>query len=332
MQEYNIEVKNSLPILEDLIESVRNFSDSENTYLRVKYDHETSNDGILKNSYGINEEELPEFLNKLGIRSLTLNSSFNDTATFNYTFNLTNGDSHKSQWHEVKSEQLIADLKEFFQHCRTIAFDDWANVTNSSDLWYGLLLDVIRPLKKTDLDFIFYLGDPAKRLSFQVDEILDIMSEFSKHGRVTFCLDENEAVNLWMILNGEHPDNTFKNYTASDLKRKYFSIFRTMSVDRLVIYSANEAILYSNDQQFVMTRKVVDQSIELAKDARDTYMAGFAIGLLQQLPIQHCILLGLIVFGAQGEYKKNLDQTALIAYIERWISDLEKPDVINLYQ
>lgn len=332
MQVYNIEVKNSLPVLTDLIETIRNFSDSENIYLSCKRDNEARKPGIQKNSYGINEAPLPDFLSKLGIRSLTLDSSYGGKEIYNYTLTIAEGEGNKSQWREIKSDQLIADLRELFQHCRTIAFDDWADVANSSDLWDGLLSDVIRPLKKTDLDFIFYLGDPAKRLSFQVDEILDIISEFSKHGRVTFCLDENEAVKLWMVLNGEHPDTTFKNYTPGELKRKYFSIFRTMSIDRLLIYSVNDAILFSNDQQFVLTRKIVDYSIEIAKDARDNFVAGFTIGLLQQLEIQHCIALGLIVFGAYGEYKTCPDQAALIAYIERWIADLEKPDAINLYQ
>ena len=330
MQEYNIEVKNSLPVLTDLIETIRNFNDSENIYLRCKYE-ETQKPGIQKNPCGIKEAALPDFLAMLGIRSITLSSAYDNKEIYNYSLNVPEED-RKIQWHEIKSDRLIGDLKDLFRNCRTIAFDDWANVANSYDLWDGLLYDVIRPLQKTDLEFIFYLGDPAKKLSFQVDEILDIISEFSKHGRVTFCLDENEAVNLWMVLNGEHPDTTFKNYTAGELKRKYFSIFRTMSVDRLLIYSVNDAILYSNDQQFVMTRKLVDQSIEIAQDARDNYVAGFTIGLLQKLQIEHCIALGLIVFGAQGEYKRDPDQAALLAYIESWIADLEKPDAINLYQ
>lgn len=332
MQAYNIEVKNSLPVLTDLIETIPNFKDSENIYLSCKNNNDSSKRGIQKNSCGINEAALPKFLNTFGIRSLTLDSTYDDNKIYNYTFNVAEEDSDKSQWREIKSDQLIADLKGLFQHCRTIAFDDWANVANSSDLWVGLLSDVIRPLKKADLDFIFYLGDPAKRLTFQVDEILDIISEFSKHGRVTFCLDENEAVKLWMVLNGEHPDISFKNFTESELKRKYFSIFRTMSIDRLLIYSVNDAILYSNDQQFVLTRRIVDHNIEIAEDARDNFVAGFTIGLLQRLEIQHCIALGLIVFGAYGEYKTSPDQSALLAYIKRWIRDMDKPDTINLYQ
>jgi hypothetical protein len=99
-----------------------------------------------------------------------------------------------------------------------------------------------------------------------------------------------------------------------------------------LIYSADDAILYSEEQQFVLLRKIVDHRIEIGKYARDNFIAGFSIGLLLNLDISHCIALGLIVFGAYGENTETPDQSALLAYIERWIADLDKPESINLYQ
>ncbi|HZX57286.1 MAG TPA: hypothetical protein VFE54_01115 [Mucilaginibacter sp.] len=332
MQVYNVEVENALPILTDLVEAIRNFNDSQNIYLSRTYNSSMPEPGILKKAFGIKEAKLPEFLSNLGVRSLTLSSPYAEGALSHYTFDIEESSNKGSRWSEIKSEKLVTDLSELFRDCRTIAFDDWTNVTNSSDLWSGLLSDVIRPLRKNDLDFIFYLGDPAKRLFYEVDEILDIIGEFSKHGRVTFCLDESEAVKLWMVLNGEHPDDTSKTFTPGDLKRKYFSIFRTMAVDQLLIYSANDALVYSEEQQFTLTRKVVDHNLDVAKDARDNFVAGFTVGLILQLNIKYCIALGLIVFGSCGENNSNPDKDDLLAYIEKWIIDLNNDDGISLYQ
>ena len=332
MQVYNIEIENVLPILTDLAEAIRNFNDPQNIYLSRTYNSSTPESGILKKAFGIKETKLPEFLTNLGVRSLTLSSPYAEDAVSRCVFDVEEGSDKRDRWAEIKSEKLIADLSELFRACRTIAFDDWANVANSSDLWNGLLSDVIRPLQKKDLDFIFYLGDPAEKLSFQVDEILDIISEFSKHGRVTFCLDESEAVKLWMVLNGERPDATLKAFEPGDLKRKYFSIFRTMTVSQLLIYSENDALVYSEDEQFVLTRKVVDHNIEVATDARDNFIAGFTVGLILQLDIKYCIALGLIVFGSHGENNSNPDKENLLAYIEKWIVDISKDASISLYQ
>jgi hypothetical protein len=332
MQVYDIEIKNVLPILTDTAEAIRTFNDSQNIYLSRTYDSSIPDSGILKKAFGIKEARLPEFLTSLGVRSLTLSSPYTEDALSGYTFDMEEGGHRENRWSEIKSEKLVTDLSKLFQTCRTIAFDDWTNVTNSSDLWAGLLSDVIRPLLKKDLDFIFYLGDPTEKLFFQVDEILDIINEFSKHGHVTFCLDESEAVKLWMVLNGEHPDSTLKTFTPGDLKRKYFSIFRTMAVGQLLIYSANDALVYSEEQQFMLTRKVVDQKIEIAENARDNFVAGFAVGLILQLDIKYCIALGLIVFGSHGENNSNPDKDDLLAYIEKWIVDLNNEDIISLYE
>ena len=42
------------------------------------------------------------------------------------------------------------------------------------------------------------------------------------------------------------------------------------------IWTTNDALVYSEDQQFILTRKVVDYYIVIAKDARDNFIAGFA--------------------------------------------------------
>jgi len=332
MQVYDIEIENVLPILTDLVEAVKNFNDPQNIYLSRTYDSSSSEPGILNRAFGIKEAKLPDFLTNIGVRSLTLNAPYAEEALSRCVFDVELAGNKRDRWSAIKSEKLVADLSEVFRTCSTIAFDDWTNVANSSDLWNGLLSDVIRPLLKKDLDFIFYLGDSAEKLSFEVDEILDIISEFSKHGRVTFCLDESEAVKLWKVLNGERPDYTSDTFTPGDLKRKYLSIYRTMTVDRLLIYSANDALVYSKDQQFVLTRKVVDHNVEVAKDARDNFISGFAIGLMLQLDIKYCIALGLIVFGARGENNSNPDKDNLLAYIEKWIADLNIDDSISLYQ
>lgn len=332
MQPYNIEIKNVLPILTDVAEAIRIFDDSRNIYLSRTYDSSTPNSGILKKGFGIKEGKLPEFLTMLGVRSLTSSSRDAGDEFPQLTLDIDKERQKGNRWPELRSEKLIADLSKMFRTCRTIAFDDWANVANYSDLWRGLLSDVIRPLMKKDLDFIFYLGDPAEKLFFQVDEVLDLISDFSKQGRVTFCLDESEAVKLWMVLNGEHPDSVSKTYTPGDLKRKYFSIYRTMAVSQLLIYSANDAIVYSEEQQFILTRTVVDHDIEVAQNARDNFVAGFTIGLILQLDIKYCIALGLIVFGSCGENNSNPDRDDLLAYIEKWITSLNNEDIISLYQ
>lgn len=335
MVTYNMEIKNTGPILADLLTAIHSFNAEEHVYVSSGIFEEQLVPSASRSSlsaFGIKESSLPGILNILGIRSLTLNSIHNleMLAQLNVTAPAAVMEKHLREF--FKDDEVIKDLQSIFNNCRTIAFDDWATLTGASVLWDGLLTDVIKPLGKTDLEFIFYLGDPMKKLSFEVDEVLDIISAFSQHGKVTFALDENEAVKLWMVLNGVQPGTQVAEQSSADLKKKYFSIFRTMNIACLLIYSANDAIVYSDDQQFVLSRKKVDESIEIASNARQNFIAGYSIGLLMRLDIAHCIALGLIVFACHGELKSAPERKDLYSYIQSWIQDLQKPEEIQLYQ
>jgi len=335
MVTYNMEIKNTGPILTDLLSAVNGFNAEEHVYVSSRTSGEQSApsaSGSSLSAFGIRDTLLPGILNILGIRSLTLNSANHLETLFRLNVTAPTTATEKALREFFKNDEVIRDLRSIFSNCRTIAFDDWATISGASVLWDGLLRDVIKPLGKTDLEFIFYLGDPAKKFSFEVDEALDIISAFSLHGKVTFALDENEAIGLWMVLNGVQPGTEITEQSSADLKKKYFSIFRTMNITRLLIYSANDAILYADDQQFVLLRKKVDDSIEIASDARQNFIAGYSIGLLMQLDIGHCIALGLIVFGCHGELRSSPERKDLDAYIRSWIRDLEKSEEIQLYQ
>lgn len=328
-----MEIKNPGPILTDLLSAVQSFNAADHVYVTSITSAEQltpASSGSSLSAFDIKESPLPDILNILGIRSLTLNS-VQHLETLS-RLNAAAPATERLVREFFKDGEMIKALQSIFSNCRTIAFDDWATISGASVLWDGLLRDVIRPLGKIDLEFIFYLGDPTKKLSFEVDEALDIISAFSLHGKVTFALDENEAIRLWMILNGVQPGTEIVEQSAADLKKKYISIFRTMNISRLLIYSTNNAILYANDQQFVLSRKKVDHSIEIASDARQNFVAGYSIGVLLQLDIGHCIALGLIVFGAHGELKSSPKRKDLYAYIRNWIQDLEKSAEIQLYQ
>ncbi|MBS1530107.1 MAG: hypothetical protein JSU01_07365 [Bacteroidetes bacterium] len=335
MVTYNMEIKNAGLVLTNLLTAIHSMVADEYLYVSRTTSEERSNHPAVPSSlsaFGIKEWPLPDILSVLGIRSLTFNSMHNLEALSRLDTVAPVTASEKQIEEFFKKDEVITELRSVFANCRIIAFDDWAAVSGASALWDGLLTNVIKPLGKTDMEFIFYLGDPVKKFSFEVDEALDIISAFSTYGKATFALDENEAINLWMILNGVEASTEVAGQFTSNLKKKYFSIFRTMNIARLLVYSANDAVLYADDEQFVLSRKKVDRYMDIAPDARQNFIAGFAIGLLMRLDMAHCIALGLIVFGCCGELKSRPEQKDLISYIEGWILDLQKPESIQLYQ
>jgi hypothetical protein len=335
MEPLNLEMINAGPILTDLQSRIQTFHVSGTVYLSPSRVNNAGNPSVTAlgmDAFGIGEFILPELLQILGIRSLTLSRQHDLTPLANLPIVMTNVASERFLWHYLRNDVVIGELRALFRHCRTIAFDNWSSLIGASDLWNGLLIDVIKPIEKKDVEFIFYLGDPLTKLSFQVDEALDIISDFSLYGQVTFALDEEEASKLWMVLNGVRADTPVAHQIAPDLNRKYLSIFRTMKVTRLLIYSATNAVLFAKQQQFVLARRKVAQTTEMAMNARQNFIAGFSIGLLLQLNMAHCLALGLVVFEILGQHKVHLNKENLLEYIDQWINDLQKPETIYLYQ
>jgi len=283
-------------------------------------------------SLGIREAQLPDTLNMLGIRSLTLSAPHNLDALSKLSLTLPAGQIAERALTFFSSNAVIEELRSLFRDCHTVSFDDWATLHGASALWDGLLTNVIKPLGKSDLEFIFYLGDPERKHSFEVDEAIDIISDFSKHGKVTLALDENEAVKLWMVLNGVDNDTTATRLSLADRKKNYFSLFRTMNLAHLLIWSADDVILFSNEQQFMLSRKHGDLTMEMSPDARQNFIAGYSLGQVMHLDVAHCILLGLVVFASFGKLKKDPEVEDLSKYIQQWIEDLKNSESIHLYQ
>ncbi|NVM67679.1 hypothetical protein FHW88_006007 [Mucilaginibacter sp. SG538B] len=335
MQAFEMEIVNSAPVLSALVETIKQAGKSKNTYLLCEKQRKMTDSKLHKtspNSLGIKELTLPVFFKKLGIKSLMMCNGYDLSSLTKYEFIVLNENKCENSWHDIRNDQLIADLHLLFKKCRAITFNDWTDLVGASGLLTGLFDDVIKPLNKSNLDFIFYLDDPGKTLFYQIDNILQIVSKFGVKGKVTFVLDEFEAVNLWMVLNGEMPNTTFNINTPYGLKKKCFSILRTMNINRLLIYSVNSVILFSEDQQFIFARRDFDQIAEIAADARDKFITGFSFGLLSKLDIQHSIALGLIMLGVQTEMNISPDTAQLLLYIEKWLADQDQNNDKYLYQ
>lgn len=325
MKTDSMNIVNAGPVLDDLLAIIEKNDIPEHIYLS-----RTAVAGH-RNALGIIEETMPEILQLIGIRSLIVNSSYDLAPLRALRIDIPDTAKEEYIWPYIRKDEVISELQLLFRHCRTVGFDNWADIASASHVWDGLLTDVIKPIERNDLEFIFYLGDPMIKLSFLVGEALDIVSEFSLNGQVTFALDESEAINLWKILNGVSKETALGPQTYIDLRKKYYSIFRTMNIARVLIYSTTTTMLFTEDEQLVIARKIVEHDVEVGPNARLNFIGGFTAGLALQLDMPRCITLGLIAFAARGEQHSDPEKKDLVKYVEEWIADLQRTTAINLY-
>jgi hypothetical protein len=315
--------QNADEVLFDLVGIIQNFSDSTLTYLYQIGEQQVLNPFQKIDFMSINEPIPYEFFERFGIRRLVLNALPSTLPIAdNYSIEHDKENIIPRKWNEIKNDVIIEELKTLFKSCAIIQFADWASAYNASNFWDGLLSDVIRPLKKKNFQFIFYLGGPTKKFVFETDEILDIISEYSSYGKVTLVLDENEADSLWNILNGWNPDSTHFSYKSQRAIEKYLFIFNTMRIDVMVIFCINRTLIISREQRFEFASRSLN-NINTSKYAKDCFDAGYQLGLLLQLKIPHCVALGLTISGTYLENESQLNQRAMLKYIKEWIAELK---------
>ncbi|ACT96639.1 hypothetical protein [Dyadobacter fermentans] len=221
-----------------------------------------------------------------------------------------------SRWRDITLHAGIDRLKSLFANTRTIPFSEWSDIGQATDIWYGMLADVIRPLGRRDWEFIFYLGNPAARHFFDVDEIMDVMASFAKTGNVTLALEEQEAQALWSLLFSGKQVPPF-DLAHPDARARYRSVFQTMEVSRLAIYSESRALLLTETSHFEVVRPPVPAHTHNPQE-RANFIEGYALGLESGMDAAESLVLGIATSGSVSENSPTPTKTAALHFLNQW--------------
>ncbi|KAA0989225.1 hypothetical protein [Dyadobacter aurulentus] len=255
---------------------------------------------------GFTSEENASLLQLLGIRAGTVGAG------------RVAGMKQVSRWRDIVSQTGLEPLKNLFSQSRVIPFSDWTGVHQAADLWYGLLADVIRPMARKDWEFIFYLGNPANRLFFDVDEILDVMGSFTRSGNVTLALDEREAWEVWSMLFRGKDVQEFGMHDP-DAKGCYRALFQSLDIRRLIIYSETHAALVMQNSYFEIARPAVPASMHNERE-RDNFIEGYSLGLKNGMEPAHSLILGIATAGSVSD--AGLSRSAVLTFLSEWLDGI----------
>jgi len=316
---FNIQFKETQTILTELLGPLQEMGETIDFYFDHVIDGEILNPFLSgeRITMANNEALPPEFFKGFGIRTLILDTSHGRLSFSEKNFvDTINRDAETFRWRSLKDDLILDDLNMLFKNVQIVVFDDWSDVQNASDLWDNLRRNVLMPLKRSDFHFIFYLGDTAMRLAFEVDEFLDIVCDFSVHGKVTLVLDEQNIDNMWAMYFGRNANNSI----LPGLREKCRSVFDLINIEHVLIESFASTILFSRQQQFEIEGR---NSRRISNIDKKYFDSGYMLGLLLKMNISHSIVLGLAVSGIYTENGLKPDRRALLYYIENWMSEKE---------
>jgi len=226
-------------------------------------------------------------------------------------------------WKFIRDTIGIEKIQQMVAGSNLLAFVDWANLQHASDIWDGLLHDAIKPSGRKDFYFLFDLCDPSKKTCTQIDEVLDLISSFSPYGKVTLGLNENETLKIWCALHGVDFANPMEKEKIPMVNVAGEMLYKSMNIDCLLVHPVDRTIVYRPYQTIELMGRYITQP-KVLTGGGDNLNAGYCLGLLSELSIEYCMLLGMAASGAYIDSGKNPDMNDLLKYLDVWIYDLEQ--------
>jgi hypothetical protein len=223
-------------------------------------------------------------------------------------------------WSNIKKVAGLERISKSVSDTSLIAFVDWANLPHASDIWQGMLDDVIKPSKRRDFLFLFDLCDPSKKTTQQIDEVLDLISSFSPYGKVTLGLNENETLRIWAAIRGV--DFLTERAKVPPAVEAGDFLYKSMNIDSLLVHPIDRSIIYRPHETVELQGRLVTKPRVLTGGG-DNLNAGFCVGLLSGFTIPQCMLLGMAASGAYIENGASPDRQDIIEYLDVWIAHLE---------
>jgi hypothetical protein len=221
-------------------------------------------------------------------------------------------------WAYLCKQFSIENWKTQIADNEIIALVDWANLNHCTDLWRGLLEDVVKPsgLSRT---YFFDLCDPSKRSAEAIRESLEVISEYSPYGKVILGMNENEARKIWLALQGYSPNESSIDFP--DLQEIAHFIFDKIAVETLLIHPVDRSLLVSASGLVEIQGRLVRHP-KVLTGGGDNLNGGFAFGLLNGFSIIECAILGMATSGAYVQNGHSPSVQELIAYLNVWEQEI----------
>jgi hypothetical protein len=242
-------------------------------------------------------------------------------------------------WTYVAAVAGIDNLTKWIYESQVVAFVDWANLNHCTDIWQGILEDIIvnlnpapsereqnafyfssKNLTKGDSNgmrhknFFFDLCDPSKRSKEEILAALAVINRYKPYGRVTLGINENEARKVYTALDG-------KDIESSDLQTITAYIFSKISVHQLLVHPTDRSIICNKNGVFEVKGRLVPEP-RILTGGGDNLNAGFCLGLLMDLPVQQTMLLGMATSGTYITNGVSPEIGDLINYLEVWSGEI----------
>jgi hypothetical protein len=196
---------------------------------------------------------------------------------------------NRVNWQVVVDVIGIQKIIDLFSHRHLLALLNWSELEHSTDIWKGLLNDVLPRLAYDEKPYGFFdLSDCSRRTDEKIYEALMLLNEFAKYWKVILSMNLNEAHLLHRVLTArEAPEET--SSTGATL-------FEALKIHQIVIHTSARALSWSSEGMFVRESYRIEKP-KVLTGAGDNFNAGFCAATLAGLQGEDALAIAHAVSG-----------------------------------
>ncbi len=217
-------------------------------------------------------------------------------------------------WNHLQTVIGIPQLVNFYSNHPLIALVGLSNLPHITDILKNLYTHVASKIEDHKPHFFFDLADPSRLTKPQIIDLLEAIDAFKNCGEVTLGVNENEALYVFKMLGGVED-------TGSSLESKAQYIFKSLSIDKLLVHPIDSVYLISSDHECRQEGRLV-KSPKVLTGAGDNLNAGYCFGHSIKLTHDASLMLGMAQSGAYISLGYSPDKNEILDYLKRWQKEL----------
>lgn len=248
-------------------------------------------------------------------RHCSLHSFANPGASTAFEFNdgkmflASMGALNATGWDTIKHILGIDHLRNIFRSSNLVCLLNWSEIDASSDIWKGLLGDVMSNIGSDKERFIFAdLSDCSKRGTGAIKDALQLLAQFGGYGNLVLSLNKNESGILGKLLSGKK--------ITDDPIIQGSKIFDALPLHTLLIHTAKQTTAYRQNEQVSMPT-FYSPKPAISTGAGDHFNAGFCVAQLLQLDLASALWFANATAGVYIRTGVSPTCSDLITFLEK---------------
>jgi hypothetical protein len=211
-------------------------------------------------------------------------------------------------WNGIKDLLGTDRIKAMMSGKQLISFVNWSEIENSSQIWKGILDDILPGMDMEGAKPFFFtdFSDCSRRSANEIQIATDLLGRFRNYFKVSLSLNQNEAALVAGALNlhGQMADDDFIK-----------ALYRLCNTDILVIHRVNDAIAY-NGVTFEQCDTFFCKTPKILTGGGDNFNAGFCYSLFEDISLFESLIVANAVAGSYVKTGISPDRNELIEFLK----------------